>query len=71
MTEQWEYDFEFSLIGQPFILVQVLIYINRMVKRISKKGNEEEKMKIKTAKESILSILDPRLSEQVADFIKI
>ena len=55
---------------KPF-LVQILIYKNRMVKRIirvDKKKNQEETQDYQG---SIPSILDPRYSEQPSDFTKI
>ena len=52
-------------------LVENLINKNRMVKRIIKEDEERDQEETQDCQRSIPSILDPRPSEQPANFIKI
>ena len=52
-------------------LVQILIYKNRMVKRIIRENQERDKQETQDCQRSIPSILDPSHSKEPVDFIKI
>ena len=52
-------------------LVHILICKNRMVKWIIREDEEREQEETQDCQKSIPSILDPRHSEQPADFTKI
>ena len=52
-------------------LVQILIYKSRMVKRIIREDEERDQEETQDCQRSSPYILDPRHSEQPADFIKI
>ena len=52
-------------------LVQILIYKNRMIKRIIREDEERDQEEIQDCQRSILSILDAKHSEQPSDFTKI
>ena len=49
---------------------QILIYKNRIVKRIIREDEERDQEETQDCQRSITSILDPRHPEQPADFIK-
>ena len=53
------------------LLAKILIYKNRMVKRIIREDEEKGKEETQDCQKSIPFILDPSHSEQPADFVKI
>ena len=52
-------------------LVQILIYKNRMVKRIIREDEESDQKETQDSQRSIPSVLEPRHSEQPSDFTRI
>ena len=52
-------------------LIQILIYENKMVKRIIREDEERDQEETQDCQRSTPSILDPRHSKQPSDFIKI
>ena len=67
LADQWEYDSWLSFIGQPIktFLIQILIYKNRVLKRVIR---EEEKGPENNSRQPNFSILDPMHSEQPSGY---
>ena len=57
--------------NQKTFLVQILIYKNRMVKRIIREDKKRDQEETQDCQRSTPSILDPKQSEQPSDFTKV
>ena len=57
--------------NQKTFLVQILIYKDRIVKRIIREDEERDQEETQDCQRNIPSIVDPRHSEQPSDFTKI